>query len=382
MMMAEAVHQKQLPVKIIALDASGRCPAHAVVDELIVGSVKDPDKIRELARKSDVLTYETETTEGDILRTLEKEGKTIHPSPETLATIQDKYLQARYLSEQGIPVPAFMKVVDRESFKEGIDRFGLPLMVKARRDSYDGRGNFVLRTAQQIDEVLEIFKGRKLMMQQFIPFEKEVSVIAARNIDGEVRTYPVGENIHEHNILFKTIVPARISVQMRTLARKIAHRTLEVLHGSGVFGIEMFVTKRGEILINEIAPRVHNSGHYTIEACVTSQFEQHIRAITGMSLGIPHLTATGPVVMQNMLGKDRDYAGPYRLEAGDLLRAQRAGLHFYNKMEVRYHRKMGHFTLVSKDAGQSVEELISLADEIIDQVEYIPAKETIVDEAD
>ena len=181
-------------------------------------------------------------------------------------------------------------------------------MLKTRRDAYDGRGNYKINSKSEIDDALDLFSGKSLMVEKFVKFEKEISVIAARNTKGEIATYPVVENIHENNILRTTIAPGRVSENVKKQAEQIAEKTMEVLHGAGVFGIEMFVTQDDEVLINEIAPRVHNSGHHTLQSSDTSQFEQHLRAILGMNLGDSSIKH--PTIMYNILGP-RTFQGEY-----------------------------------------------------------------------
>jgi 5-(carboxyamino)imidazole ribonucleotide synthase len=236
-------------------------------------------------------------------------------------------------------------------------------MIKAREDSYDGRGNFVLRGSSQIGEVLKQFEGRPLMLQRFIPFTSEISVISARNTLGEVSTFPVGENIHgkDYNILLTTVVPARVSEEVKYKAKKIAEKTMDALQGAGVFGIEMFVVNE-EVMINEIAPRVHNSGHHTIEACETSQFEQHLRAISGEKLGDTSLSVPC-AVMHNILGAE-GYTGPYQMtydgQVVDGIHKTGKGVfvHDYGKHDTKPNRKMGHVTILGNE-GENTKELLT-----------------------
>ena len=349
-MMGEDIRAKKLPFELLALDPTPESPAYEFLSEQLVGDFKDPKKIRELASKSDVLTYEIELANGRVLEDLVEEGKPVHPAPETLQIIQDKYTQASFLRKNEIAVPDFIPVEYRTDFFKGMEMFGLPLMIKARTDSYDGRGNFVLRDKKQIDDLLQKFKGRQLMIQRYVPFDTEVSVIAARSTTGEVATYPVVENIHgrDYNILMTTIAPARVLPELAEKAKKLAEMTMESLKGAGVFGIEMLI-QGDEILINEIAPRVHNSGHYTIEASETSQFEQHLRAITGMSLGDTKLSS--PAVMHNIIGVE-GFQGKYQITYnGQVINGTcevepGVYVHNYGKHEVKPWRKMGHVTIV------------------------------------
>ena len=266
MMLTEAAQNLDDISKIIVLDPTENCPAAKVGAQQIIADFKDEDAIRKLSELSDIITYEIESGNSDVLKKLEEHTE-INPSPDTLKIIQDKLLQKQFLKENGIPVADFEKVENKDEINEMIDKMGLPLLLKTRRDAYDGRGNYKINSKSDIDDALDLFTGKSLMVEKFVKFEKEVSVIAARNTKGEIATYPVVENIHENNILRTTIAPGRVSENVKKQAEEIAEKTMDVLHGAGVFGIEMFVTKDDEILINEIAPRVHNSGHHTLQSC-------------------------------------------------------------------------------------------------------------------
>ena len=309
MMLTEAAQNLENISKIIVLDPTENCPAAKVGAQQIIADFKDEDAIRKLSELSDIITYEIESGNSDVLKKLEEHTE-INPSPDTLKIIQDKLLQKQFLKENNIEVADFEKVENKDEINQMIDKMGLPLLLKTRRDAYDGRGNYKINSKSDIDDALDLFTGRSLMVEKFVKFEKEVSVIAARNTKGEIATYPVVENIHENNILRTTIAPGRVSENVKKQAEEIAEKTMEVLHGAGVFGIEMFVTKDDEILINEIAPRVHNSGHHTLQSCDTSQFEQHLRAILGMDLGDSSIKF--PTIMYNILGP-KTFQGEYNV---------------------------------------------------------------------
>ena len=244
--------------------------------------------------------------------------------------------------------------------KSGIEKFGIPSLLKSRRDAYDGRGNYKINSNEEIEHAFNYFKGRTLMLEKFVDFKMEVSVIAARNTKGDISTYPVVENIHEDNILRMTIAPARVSDKIAKNAEQIAHDTMQVLHGAGVFGIEMFVTKNDEIMINEIAPRVHNSGHHTLNSSKTSQFEQHLRAILGMDLGSTELLY--PTVMYNILGP-KEFSGKYKSVS---IQEKNVFVKMYGKKESKPKRKIGHVNIVG-EKSQSM-------DDIIKRVESIKSK--------
>ena len=240
MMLTEAA--KKMPEhisKVIVLDPNENCSASLVGAEQIVADFKDKDSIINLANQVDIITYEIESGDSDVLKSVENKAE-INPSPETLKTIQDKFLQKTFLQNHNIPVPEFIKVDDIEEVKEGLKKFGYPALLKSRRDAYDGKGNFKIDSENEIQTAYDYFKGQKLMLEKFVPFKMEVSVIASRNTKGEIKTYPLVENIHEKNILRETIAPSRTSNEVSEKAEKIASNTMDVLKGAGVFGIEMF----------------------------------------------------------------------------------------------------------------------------------------------
>ena len=336
MMLTEAAQNLDDISKIIVLDPTENCPAAKVGAQQIVADFKDEDAIKKLSELSDIITYEIESGNSDVLKKLE-ENTEINPSPDTLRIIQDKLLQKQFLQKNGIAVAEFEKIENKEELNQMIDKMGLPLLLKTRRDAYDGRGNYKINSKSEIDDALDLFSGKTLMVEKFIKFEKEVSVIAARNTKGEISTYPVVENIHENNILRTTIAPGRVSETVRKEAEKIAEKTMDVLHGAGVFGIEMFVTSDDEILINEIAPRVHNSGHLTINSHNISQFENHIRAVCGLEkIKVKKLFNAS---MINLIGHE---ISSYRKKNYN----DNEFFFDYLKKEIKEKRKMGHLTTI------------------------------------
>ena len=342
MMLTEAAHNMKNEIsKVIVLDPTENCPAAKVGAEQIIADFKDEESIKKLSELSDIITYEIESGNSDVLKKLE-ENTEINPSPETLRIIQDKFLQKQFLQENGIAVAEFEKVENREELEKMIEKLGLPLLLKTRRDAYDGRGNYKINSKSDIDDALDLFAGKTLMVEKFVNFQKEVSVIAARNTEGEISTYPVVENLHENNILRMTIAPGRVSEKVRKEAEEVAHKTMEVLHGAGVFGIEMFVTQDDRILINEIAPRVHNSGHHTLQSSTISQFELHLRAILGMELGDTSIKS--PTIMYNILGP-HTFKGEYNVLHRE---EENIFLKMYGKLESKPQRKIGHINIVDK----------------------------------
>ena len=341
--------------EITVLDPTENCPAAQAGAKQIVGNFKDEIAILKLAEQSDIITYEIESGNTDVLSKLKAE---IEPSPSTLGIIQDKLSQKIFLSENELPVSQFYEITSLDDLREKIKDLGLPVLLKSRRDAYDGRGNFKITSSNEIEKAYQHFDGKSLMVEKFVNFKMEVSVIAARNTKGDITTYPLVENIHENNILKMTIAPARVSDDVITNAGEIAKKTMEVLKGAGIFGIEMFIDQDNKILINEIAPRVHNSGHHTLQSCKTSQFEQHLRAILGLDLGSTDLVHK--TVMCNILGPD-GFEGKYKPVQ---LEKDGAYLKMYGKDVSKPQRKLGHFNVVDLNNTKDVSELLEMAYEI------------------
>ena len=349
--------------EIIVLDPTENCPAAQAGAKQIVGDFKDELAILKLAERSDIITYEIESGNTDVLSKLKAE---IEPSPSTLSIIQDKLSQKTFLSENELPISQFYEITYLDNLREKINELGLPVLLKSRRDAYDGRGNFKITSPDEVEKAYQYFDGKSLMVEKFVNFKMEVSVIAARNTKGDIATYPLVENIHENNILKMTIAPARVSDNVIKDAGKIAKKTMEVLKGAGVFGIEMFIDQDDKILINEIAPRVHNSGHHTLQSCKTSQFEQHLRAILGLELGSTDLVHK--TVMCNILGPD-GFEGKYKPVQ---LEKDGVYLKMYGKDVSKPQRKLGHFNVVDQSDSKDVSELLEMADEIKNTVSILP----------
>lgn len=347
-----AQEAKRMSFKIIILDPCKDCPASSVSDEIIHADFKDESAIRKLARLSDVLTYEIELANSNALKVLESQKYPVFPSPVTLEIIQNKFRQKSFLKENGIAVPEFDLVKSVECLKNLCSDYGLPAMLKACEDSYDGRGNFLIRSMDKTQEAFDFFHGKECMLEKFIPFIKEISIMVARNSDGQIVSFPVAENIHSNNVLDMTIVPARISKKVSIKAKRIAQKTMGALKGAGIFGIEMFVTKDEDVIVNEIAPRPHNSGHYSIEACSISQFEQHIRAILDLPLADPQLLT--PSVMVNILGSEH-HNGTYKIKGlRKLMSIPGVKLHIYGKKISKPRRKLGHITVTAQNVQEAI----------------------------
>lgn len=346
------VAAKQFGFYVLVLDPTPGSPAAQVADCQKVASFHDREAIRRMAEEADVLTYEFEHIDCTALAELEVAGFPVFPAARLLRVIQHKLAQKQALQAAGIPVPQFMAVGGAADVQAAARQFSYPLLLKACTGGYDGKGNYLLRAPEEIGQALEVLGETELMAEKFVPFACEISVLAARGRDGEVRTYPLSENEHQDNILRRSIVPARVGPAVAGRAREVAEAVMREFAGVGVFCVEMFVTPDGGVLVNEVAPRPHNSGHYTIEACVTSQFEQHIRAITGLPLGDTSLRS--PAVMVNLLGTD-GHDGPTVLEGyRQALALPGVHLHLYGKAITAPQRKMGHVTVTAVNLEQAL----------------------------
>ncbi|MFL6512865.1 MAG: 5-(carboxyamino)imidazole ribonucleotide synthase [Nitrososphaera sp.] len=346
---------KRMSLRVIVLDPTKQCPASSIADEQIIADFKDQDAIIRLAQQSDVITYEIELANSSALKDLELRQYPVRPAPETLHIIQNKYRQKSFLRKHEIEVANFELVRSENHLYELCEKYGFPLMLKACENSYDGRGNFLVRSREHVVEALKYFSDSEVMLEEFVPFTKEISIMVARNPSGQVASFPVAENIHDNGILEMSKVPAGINQEIELRAIKMAEMTMRVLEGSGIFGIEMFVTRNEDVLLNEIAPRPHNSGHYTNEACSVSQFEQHLRAILDLPLIKPELLS--PAVMVNILGRER-LNGPYVIRGlKRALSVPGVKLYVYGKQTSKPGRKLGHITATAR----TVEEAASRA---------------------
>lgn len=367
MMLTEAAKKMSEHISdVIVLDPTENCPAAKVGAKQIVADFKDEKAIIELASRTDILTYDIELGSSDVLKTIESKTE-INPSPDTLEIIQDKFFQKSFLSENDIPVTDFVKIDSLLDLEKKIKNFKFPALLKVRRDAYDGRGNFKINSESELKLSFEYFKKKKTFLEKFVDFRMEVSVIAARNTKGGIATFPLVENIHEENILRMTIAPARVSAEISKKANQVAIRTMQVLKGAGVFAIEMFVTKENGILINEIAPRVHNSGHHTLQSSKTSQFEQHLKAILGLELG--DTTLLHPTIMYNILGP-QGFQGKFKPVT---IESENVFLKMYGKTESKPKRKLGHFNVMAKNDNEDISSLLSKVKKLKNSVIIVPA---------
>ncbi|TYQ18342.1 UNVERIFIED_CONTAM: 5-(carboxyamino)imidazole ribonucleotide synthase [Acetivibrio alkalicellulosi] len=346
-----SIEAKRMGYYVCVLDPTPSCPAGQVSDYQITAPFTDYNSIKELAKNSDVLTYEFEHIDSDILCKLEMEGYNIYPSGKTLKKIQNKLDQKLLLQAAGLPVPAFRKVSTKEDVLEIIGEYGLPVLLKTCSGGYDGKGNIIIKDIKDVDKAFDAFKGRELMVEQFINFKCELSTIVCRGFDKNITNFPVVENIHNNSILNLTKVPALIEKSVENKALDVAKRVLDVFDDYGIFCIEMFLDEHDNIYINEIAPRPHNSGHYTIEACVTSQYGQLLRIITGMPQGSTKLLS--PCAMVNILGNEVN--GEYTFDGFDtVLNLEKVYIHVYGKALTQNLKKIGHITALDNTRDAAV----------------------------
>ncbi|KAM6577066.1 hypothetical protein CsatB_028903 [Cannabis sativa] len=353
----------QMAIKVVVLDPQQNCPASALSYQHMVGSFDDSAAVEEFAKRCGVLTFEIEHVNVATLEKLELQGVDCQPKASTIRIIQDKYLQKVHFSQHDIPLPEFMQIDELEGAKKAGQLFGYPLMIKSKRLAYDGRGNAVAKSEEELSAAIAALGGfgHGLYVEKWAPFVKELAVIVARGRDNSILCYPVVETIHKENICHIVKSPANVSWKIQKLATEVAYKAVSSLEGAGVFAVELFLTEDGQILLNEVAPRPHNSGHHTIESCYTSQYEQHLRAVVGLPLGNPSMK-TPAAIMYNILGEDegdRGFSLAHQL-IGRALGITGATVHWYDKPEMRKQRKMGHITIVGPSKADVEKRLDSL----------------------
>jgi 5-(carboxyamino)imidazole ribonucleotide synthase len=342
-----ALCAKAMGFRVAVLDPVEDCPCGQVSDQHIVGAYDDLDKIKQLSEMSDVVTYEFENIDAESLEWLNHNAY-VPQGTELLRMTQDRIEEKRKIQEAGIRVAPFRVIAGVEDITIAIREIGLPAVLKTARGGYDGKGQLVIREPGDVASAENLVQQGMCVLEKWIHFEKEISVIITRSSNGETAVFPVAENIHKDNILHQSIVPARISKQAEEKAIEAAKQLGAAFDLVGTLAVEMFLTAEDELYINELAPRPHNSGHYTIEACETSQFEQHIRAVCGLHLGSTNLLK--PAVMVNILGQHQQKL----LDSIKDLKDWK--IHLYGKKEAKFKRKMGHVTLLRNSAETALAE--------------------------
>ncbi|MCS1352022.1 5-(carboxyamino)imidazole ribonucleotide synthase [Mechercharimyces sp. CAU 1602] len=339
---------RKMGYRFIVWDQVADSPAAQVADKEIVADYSDRKAASSLAKACDVVTYEFENVDPACLRLLEQEG--VMPQPTHLLELtRHRVSEKKALKAAGIPVAPFRIVHQKHELATALSELGTPAVLKTATGGYDGKGQSILHTEEDVSAAWSAVgqDGEAFVLEKFIPFACELSVIIARSTSGEVRTFPLAENVHRNHVLHQTIVPARVSDEVAREAERVARLVVESLPVIGLIAVEMFLTATGEIIVNELAPRPHNSGHFTYEACVTSQFEQHLRAVCGLPLGSTRLLS--PVVMVNLLGDDL-----HLLERQLPYLPDSVKVHIYGKHEVKAGRKMGHLCIVDESITRAL----------------------------
>jgi 5-(carboxyamino)imidazole ribonucleotide synthase len=352
-MMADAA--ESLAIELVIQTPHSTDPAVSIASDTVFAPIDDAAATAQLASRCDVITFENEFINLEALMPLAQQGVCFRPRLEALAPLLDKYDQRCYLENIGLPQPNFMTLegeagkeefIHAGSFEQPMNLSDLefPLVLKARRHGYDGQGTFIIKDSSELEKIWKQLGHKPVMLEEFVPFERELAVMAARSVSGEVMVYPVVETQQEEQVCHRVLVPAQISPAIVADIEAIARTLLNSLKAVGVFGIELFLTSHGKVLVNEVSPRTHNSGHFTLDACETSQFEQQLRAVTGLPLGKPALKSDA-AVMVNLLGYEYSQ-DDYLDKRQKLAILPRTFVHWYGKTESRPGRKLGHVTVL------------------------------------
>ncbi|MBY8914160.1 5-(carboxyamino)imidazole ribonucleotide synthase [Bacillus sp. YC2] len=346
-----AVAAKQMGYKVAVVDPVKDSPCGQVADVEITAPYNDREAIRKLADISDIITYEFENIDYEALNWL-KDNAYLPQGSELLLITQNRETEKKAIQSAGCQVAPYRIVNSATELKQAIQSLGLPAVLKTCRGGYDGKGQFVIKEEEQADEASALLENGTCILESWVPFRMELSVIVTRSVHGEISTFPAAENIHHNNILFQSIVPARVDEAVQKRAEALAVQLAETLGLVGPLAVEMFVTEEGDLLINELAPRPHNSGHYTLDLCETSQFEQHIRAVCGLPLGKTELLKPG--MMVNLLGDEVKLVE----EKTELLKE--AKLYLYGKHDIKKGRKMGHITFLREPDDEWIQDIANI----------------------
>ncbi len=336
-----ALEAKRMGFEVVTLDPQEHSPSGQVSDEQIVAAYDDMEAIERLGQSTDVVTYEFENIAIASVEYLEQHGYRVLPSSDVLRITQDRLLEKRFVRSCGIATADFAEINRLDDLSEAGMSIGFPAILKTARGGYDGKGQWRIQSLDEGRAAFSAAKGAKLIYERVVPFARELSVIATRGSNDAVVCYPTGENTHDRGILTMTVAPARISDNARLRARSIATTIGKKLGIVGTYCVELFLQQNGELLVNEIAPRPHNSGHYTIDVTQCSQYEQHVRAICDLPLAEPKLESNA--IMMNILGAGK---GDHLTGEEELLADPSIVLHMYGKRHGIARRKMGHFTML------------------------------------
>lgn len=334
---------RRMGYRVCVLSAEADDPTVSLADQWVEGALDDPAAAEKLAEASSVVTVDTEHVPASILADLER-LRPVRPSSSVLRTIQDRGTQRRFLERAGVRQPNWKPVATRDELEASVEAVGLPCVLKRSRAGYDGKGQRLVESLSELDDAWNAIDGGPAIVEEFVHFDCEVSVLLARNPRGEIRFYPMAHNVHRQHILRTTVAPANVSDEVQALGFEMGSKIATALDHVGMMAVEMYLVGGDALLVNEIAPRPHNSGHYTFGACVTSQFEQHVRAVFDLPLGDTSLPR--PAAMVNLFGELWE-DGPPNWE--HVFAHPEARLHLYDKSDARPGRKMGHVLMIHED---------------------------------
>ncbi|WP_202080894.1 5-(carboxyamino)imidazole ribonucleotide synthase [Caldalkalibacillus salinus] len=346
-----ALEAREMGYRIMTLDPTFDSPCAQVADSHVQKPFNSVEGAIELAEQADIITYEFENISAEVAHHLEKTSH-MPQGYRLLYATQNRIREKQAIEKAGVKVAPYYKIQDEADLHEGLEQLDYPAVLKTTEGGYDGKGQLVIRAEEDLLHAIDMVRQSKqpLVLEQWVAFEKEISVVIARNPNGEVATFPVGENIHRENILHATIAPARISESVQKQALSVARKLAQTFELVGLLAIEMFVLPTGEVLVNELAPRPHNSGHYTQQGCMTSQFEQHVRAVCNLPLGATDLHT--PTVMVNILGEHLDDA------VGQLTQmSSHMKVHLYGKKDAKPKRKMGHLNVTANTIEEAFSQI-------------------------
>jgi 5-(carboxyamino)imidazole ribonucleotide synthase len=349
---------QRMGYRSVVWDPDPLCPASRVADDVITAPFDDLAAAEKIARAADVVTYEFENVNAGAIRAIERE-RTVYPGTAVLEVTQHRRREKETLRRYGFPTAEFRIAETAEELRRAVSELGLPVVVKTATSGYDGKGQSVLQSSSDVERFFQSFVGggQEFVVERFVDLACELSVIAVRTQEGHVERFPVGENVHRNNILHRTTVPATVAASVVQQAEEIGASVVEAFGLVGVLCIEMFVTKDGTLLVNELAPRPHNSGHYSLDACTCSQFEALVRAVCGLPVVCPRLTS--PCAMVNILGKHFAH-----IDYSELYSWSGVKLHLYGKQRVEPNRKMGHITILA-ETPQDVERRVAQVEQMI-----------------
>ena len=366
-MMADGA--KKLGIELVVQTPNKSDPAVAIATETIIAAIDDAKATKALAEDCEIVTFENEFVNLTALSTLAEQGACFRPGLDVLSHILDKYEQRNYLQQIGLPVPKFVAL---DESAVGVHSYALlqkfPVVLKARRHGYDGQGTFIIKDLETLKQQLAASqhpeKQSQYLLEEFVPFDRELAVIAARSVTGEMAIYPIVETQQQDRVCRRVFAPADISAELVQEIEAIARTFLESLQAVGIFGIELFLTPQGKVLVNEVAPRTHNSGHFTLDACEVSQFEQHLRAVCGLPLGSTTLRSAA-ALMVNLLGYETSSGRDYLAQRQQIAQIPQTYVRWYGKTTSRPGRKLGHVTVLFNENNRHY------ADAIAQQIESI-----------